>query len=531
MKKQRRIANRLSVVLVIIVSACSLLMGFAVTRSGTDLLTRAATVQLMQESKVVAVRLQGILDAAQRDVIFMANSPAVRELVSAMEADKLDSKRIAQANEHLQDMFAAFLNKHPWYAQVRLISADDNGMEVVRVDKTGDRVQRVADAELQEKGGRDYFREMLNEPPGKVYWSAINLNKEYGKIIEPMQPVIRAGMPVDGRFGGSFGVVVINLDIMRVFDAASDVLTPDITLYIANNNGDYLYHADPQKTFGFDRGQRYLIQDDFTKDALKPSGESSVILHDVTPPGTDESVIAHLSRLQIKSYGMNNLFLALTRPREPILAEVKQARQDSAVLIVPFVLVAAALVFWVVRVFTHPLEKLTQEVGSYAIGRQPFLPEQSRNDEVGQLAQAFSRLAAGIKRQIKELEEQGTRFSSLFEAAPDAVIIIDQDGTVEYSNPATERLFGYSGEELRGNDIKMLMPDPYRSHHTEYMDRYLDGGEPHIVGIGRNVVGLHKNGNTLALYLSIGEFTLEGRRKFTGILHDVSKESGAEGAG
>ena len=109
MKKQRRIANRLSIVLVIIVSACSLLMGFAVTRSGTDLLTRAATVQLMQESKVVSVRLQGILDAAQRDVIFMANSPAVRELVSAMEADNRDSRRIAQANEHLQDMFAAFL--------------------------------------------------------------------------------------------------------------------------------------------------------------------------------------------------------------------------------------------------------------------------------------------------------------------------------------------------------------------------------------------------------------------------------------
>ena len=531
MKKQRRIANRLSIVLVIIVSASSLLMGFAVTRSGTDLLTRAATVQLAQESKVVSVRLQGILDAAQRDVIFMVNSPAVQELVSAMGASKRHSKKIARANENLQDMFAAFLTTHPWYAQVRLIRADDKGMEIVRVNKTGDQVERVPEEELQEKGGEDYFQDMLNEPPGKVYWSVINLNKEYGKIVEPIQPVIRAGMPVDGRFGGSFGVIVINLDIMRVFEAASDVLTPDISLYIANNNGDYLYHADPEKIFGFDRGQRYLIQDDFTKDALKPSGESSVILHDVTPLDSDESVIAHLSRLQIKSYGMNNLFLALTRPREPILAEVKKARHDSAGLILPFVLVAAVLVFWVVRVFTHPLEKLTQEVSNYAIGRQPFLPEQSRNDEVGQLAQAFSRLAARIKNQIKELEEQNTRFSSLFEAVPDAVLIIDQDGTVEYSNSATERLFGYSGEELRGNDVKMLMPDPYRTHHTEYMNRYLDGGEPHIIGIGRNVVGLHKDGSTLPLYLSIGEFALEGRRKFTGILHDVSKDSGGQGGG
>jgi PAS domain S-box-containing protein len=57
------------------------------------------------------------------------------------------------------------------------------------------------------------------------------------------------------------------------------------------------------------------------------------------------------------------------------------------------------------------------------------------------------------------------------------------------------------------------------------MKRYLDGGEPHIIGIGRKVVGLHKNGRTLSLYLSIGEFTLQGRRKFTGILHDISSQS------
>ena len=120
------------------------------------------------------------------------------------------------------------------------------------------------------------------------------------------------------------------------------------------------------------------------------------------------------------------------------------------------------------------------------------------------------------------------RFSSLFEAVADAVLIIDEDGTVEYSNPATEQLFGYSTSELCGKDIKMLMPEPYRSHHTEYMNRYLDGGEAHIIGIGRQVVGLHKNGNTLPLYLSIGEFSLEGRRKFTGILHDTSEESGKQ---
>jgi len=503
-------------------------MAVAVTRSGTDLLTKAATAQLTQESKVVSVRLQDILGTAQRDVVFMALSPAVREVVNAMKAGKNDPGRITRAKNNLQDMFVAFLSDHPWYAQIRLISVGGRGMEVVRVNKAGDQVLRIPDTELQEKGGRDYVQDMLNEPPGKVYWSPIELNREQGKIVEPPEPVLRAGMPVDGKYGGQFGVIVINLDITRVFEAASEVVTPDTTLYIANNNGDYLYHPDPGKTFGFERGQRYLIQDDFSMDALKPTGTSSFIMHDVTPAGTTEAVIAHLSRLQIKTYGKNNLFIALALPRAPIVAEVERTRQKVALLILPFVLAAAALVFWIVRVFTYPLEKVTQEVSNFTPGRQPYLPEQKRHDEVGQLAHAFARMAARIKQQVAELEEQGQRFSSLFEAVPDAVVIIDQDGTVEYSNPATEQLFGYPASELCGQDVKVLMPDPFRSHHTEYMNRYLDGGEPRIIGIGRKVTGLHRNGDSLSLYLSIGEFMLEGRRKFTGILHDISKESGSQ---
>jgi two-component system, sensor histidine kinase and response regulator len=528
MKPRQRIANRLSIALVIIVTVCSILMAYAVTRSGTDLLTQAATMQLAQESKIVSVRLQDILGAAERDVIFMVLSPSVQEVVDAMQAGKQDTARIARANNHLQDMFAAFLSNHPWYAQIRLIRADSSGMEVVRVDQENDRIIRVPEAELQEKASRKYVQEMLNEPPGKVYWSPIELNREHGKIVEPVQPVLRAGIPVDGKSGGQFGVLVINLDIKRVFEVASEVVTAGTSLYIANNDGDYLYHVDPEKTFGFQRGQRYLIQDDFSKDALKPTGTSSIVMHDVTLPGSTEAVIAHLSRLQIKTYGKNNLFIALTRPRAPILAEVKKTRQQVALLILPFVLAAAALVFWIVRMFIYPLEKVTHEVSHFTPGRQPYLPEQSRHDEVGQLAQAFARMAARIKQQVAELEEQTRRFSSLFEAVPDAVVMIDQDGTVEYSNPATETLFGYSASELCGQDVRVLMPDPFRSHHTEYMNRYLDGGEPRIIGIGRKVVGQHKNGNTLSLYLSIGEFTLEGRRKFTGILHDISEESDSQ---
>jgi PAS domain S-box-containing protein len=525
---RRRIATRLSVVLVVIVAISGILMGVAVTQSGTRLLINASTARLAQESRVVSIRLQDILESVQRDVEFLVRSPAVRAAVSTLDhvtAAPEQAATAAQATARLQEVFAAMLNNHPWYVQIRLIGAADEGRELVRVEQVDGQVLPIPDAELQQERYRNYFLETLNSPPGAVYWSAIDLNRERGEIVEPVLPVLRAGLPVAGRDGKPFGIVMINLDIRRVFEAAREVVTPDLTLYIANQVGDYLYHPDPDKTFGFERNRRFQIQDDFTDAVFQPDAGNGVVLEDILPAGAAEPVVAYLSRLPVQAEGGNDLLISLTRPRAHILADVNQSRRRNAALIIPLVLIGAIVVVWMVRVFIAPLERVTREVARYSPGQEPRLPELNRRDEVGQLAQAFDRMAGRIEQQVTELEVSKKRFQSLFEAVPDAVIIIDQDGSVEYSNPATQRLFGYTASELHGKNIRLLMPEPYRSHHDGYMQRYLDGGEPHIIGIGRKVVGLHKNGQTMPLYLSIGEFTLQGRRKFTGILHDISAHS------
>jgi len=522
---RHRIATRLSTVLVTIVAVSGILIGIAVTQSGTHLLLQDSTARLAQESRVVSIRLKDILDDVQRDVGFMARSPAVRAVVNAMEADTVDPEQVVLARARLRDVFAAIMNNHPWYLQMRLIGAADEGRELVRVDQVNGQVLAVPDSGLQQKQHRDYFLHTLHNPPGKLYWSAIDLNREHGRITEPVQPVLRAGLPIAGKDGQPFGIVIVNLDIRRIFDAAREVVTPDITLYIANHVGDYLYHPDPDKTFGFERDQRFQIQDDFTEAVFEPTAKTGVVLKDILPAGAGEPVVAYLSRLPLDLESVNDLLISLTRPRAHILAGVNQSRRRNAALIIPLVLAGALVVVWLVRVYIAPLERITREVSRYAPDRPPDLPEQNRQDEVGQLAQAFARMAGRIEQQVAELEMQGKRFQSLFEAVPDAVVIIDQDGSVEYSNPATERMFGYAAGELHGKNINVLMPEPYHSHHDDYMQRYLDGGEPHIIGIGRKVMGLHRSGRTLPLYLSIGVFMLKGRRKFTGILHDISVHS------
>lgn len=112
---------------------------------------------------------------------------------------------------------------------------------------------------------------------------------------------------------------------------------------------------------------------------------------------------------------------------------------------------------------------------------------------------------------------------ALIDSAVDGIIVIDARGRIETFNPAAERLFGYREADVVGRNVNMLMPSPYREEHDRYLWRYLQTGHPKIIGIGREVTGLRRDGTTFPLHLSVGEMTLGEERKFTGIVHDLSE--------
>jgi two-component system sensor kinase FixL len=129
---------------------------------------------------------------------------------------------------------------------------------------------------------------------------------------------------------------------------------------------------------------------------------------------------------------------------------------------------------------------------------------------------------------LQKMKDSEERLRSIVEAAVDAIIVIDARGTIESFNPGAERLFGYSADEVCGKNVHLLMPEPYHSEHDGYMRRYLDTGEQKIIGIGREVSALRKDGVVFPVHLSVGEMTLNGQRKFTGIVHDLTSRVAME---
>lgn len=127
-----------------------------------------------------------------------------------------------------------------------------------------------------------------------------------------------------------------------------------------------------------------------------------------------------------------------------------------------------------------------------------------------------------------EARRDAARWSAVFDAAVHAVVIIDRRGRIQTVNPAAERMFGYERNELRGRNVKLLMPEPDAGGHDGYIERYLESGEPRIIGVGREVTALRKDGETIPIHLSVGEFELEEEQGFVAVIHDVSAKQAAQ---
>jgi two-component system sensor kinase FixL len=139
------------------------------------------------------------------------------------------------------------------------------------------------------------------------------------------------------------------------------------------------------------------------------------------------------------------------------------------------------------------------------------------------MAELLHAARTDITRAEAALNTREAHLRSILDTVLDATIVSDQDGTIVSFNAAAVRQFGYSEEEAIGQNLRMLMPQPYRREHDGYLQRYLATGEKRIIGIDRVVVGQRKDGSTFPMKLAVGETKTDGRQFFTGFVRDLTE--------
>jgi PAS domain S-box-containing protein len=134
----------------------------------------------------------------------------------------------------------------------------------------------------------------------------------------------------------------------------------------------------------------------------------------------------------------------------------------------------------------------------------------------------------GLKRAQADLAAREAHLRSILDTVPEAMIVIDEQGRVTSFSAAAAKLFGYRAEDVVGHNVKMLMPESYRTEHDDYIGNYLGSGEARIIGYGRLVSGLTKEGAVFPMERAVGEARANGQRIFTGFVRDLTSRQKIE---
>lgn len=378
------------------------IVGYYSYASSRTALVEAAQRDLLTASQVLGQNYQASVDDAGNDALLLATVPASR---AAMGSGRSDGTR--QDLDALADTFGAMLKIHPEYFQIRLIRADRHGLEVVRVDRDESGLTRVEGLDLQEKAHYPYVFKTLRLRRGQVYLSDISINHELGAHAGLLKPTLRVAAPVLTEQERATAVVVINIDLNRMFAKLKADLPASYQVYLANQWGDYLVHPDASQAFGFDQGRRNLVQEAFEPVTALISGSSTHVVTNVPlsawSPGGE---VAAFLRLPLGGVGEGRfVVLGLSQPIADVVRATTRVAWNTVQVILVLGGIAVLLAVLVSRAVTGPLRAMARAVTLFS--RQHVVSQlpHARNDELGQLARSLNEMQTTILANMEEINE------------------------------------------------------------------------------------------------------------------------------
>jgi diguanylate cyclase (GGDEF)-like protein len=396
----RGLTFKLSVLLACIGVLASGATGYYAYRANRTMLVNEAEHSLQTSTELLGQRIAVSIDDVAADALVLATMPSS---VSVAQTDDGIGPNLGR--ERLAQVYSSFMLHHPEYLQVRLITRQHHGLELIRFDRDSDGLVRVQGDDLQEKAQFAYVFETLAFSSGRIYTSPISVNHEYGTHAAQGRPTLRLGTPIADARGTVVGVVVIDIDLAGMLRRLQSDLPADYQVYLANEWGDFLVHPDASKTFGFDRG---LMQDSFpvTKQLFEQR-QSEVLVNGLTRPDeADGRVLAFVRRPFGGSEGSRFIVLGLAKPLEDVLTGANQLGTRIIRMVLVFSALSVLLAILFARALTKPLHLLahaaTHLFAEHAMHTLPL----KRTDEIGVLARCFERLRREIRAQMDALHSK-----------------------------------------------------------------------------------------------------------------------------
>ncbi|MDH5423933.1 MAG: PAS domain S-box protein [Gammaproteobacteria bacterium] len=542
----------LSTVLVVLLTS-SVIGGLFYTKI-SNILVENTFSAIEAEIQNTGNRLQSKIEDLYAEVLILSETPPIQGIIRAKSSNNYDAigqSTFTQWKLRLESIFTTVINSKKSYLTLRFI--DKNGQELIVVERNFEtkKIAAMSDERLQSKKKRRYFIEAMKLESGAVYLSEINLNREYGKVSQPHRQVMRTSTPVyDNRTGAVAGIVLITTEIGEELQKIhNEIEKTGRNIYITNDQGGYLLHPDKSKTYGFDLGKRYRIQEDIPRLAKLFLPENKKMHHVLKPDESKSDYAIVFSKILFDPLRPERyISVTMSQAFGDIVASQSAVLNDMAIwgLILAFIATGIAILVSV-RV-TRPIKQMTSAVDDYSHNKSSLesLPLYL-NDEVGVLARSFEsmiqqvdssqknlrdlndNLEAQVAERTRSLEQSEAQQRTVFKAIADAIVTIDDHGIIDGFNPAAEKIFNYTSEEVIGKNVSILLHQDERDEHEEYTKNSALN-EPRIIHRTRDLKGCRKDGSSFPMELNVTPMQGDVRSGYVGVLRDITSRELAKKA-
>lgn len=519
-------------VLILIVSITA---SFTFNNESNRLLSEQQNEELNQKVHLIGSLLSQLYRNTSADTLFLSQTPPIQNIIKALKDDNEADFNAWQ--DSLETIFESKLVTKSIVKQIRFIQIDNNGLELTNVVRNNDSIIKTPKSRMQAKGNSSYFKPMLNQDLGDVYFSKIELNKEHGKVVVPYEPVLRAGTPIfDKDTGKVFGALILNIDFLSFVERLAKEDLGNAFMYLTDIDGNILYDPDTETSINF--SSKRLIQDMFPEVAEVIRNKE---LERALPNLKGRDGLPHPSffeTISLQNHGSQYPFNIILQDRSNHSKRALESlRNRNLFLGLLLAIFSLALTVWGARKITRPLTQMTQSVSRFENnGELGPLPITSK-DESGVLARSFYNLFVKMEHlldQQKKMSEQShidsERLQATLDYAADAFITINTVGSILSFNKSAEKIFGYGSNEIIDHNISLLMSDEQISKNSLQIKNYGHTGIPDLVGEAQEIIGRTKDGQEFPALLSVTEIHSDAGSFFTGVIRDIRMQKQTEQA-
>ncbi|MGH1470738.1 MAG: PAS domain S-box protein [Cellvibrionaceae bacterium] len=514
---------------------------------------------LRVKSKLVEYLAIHLFKEAENDIQFLEGTPPIQGIITAIKNN--DEVNYKLWVDRLNQIFLQMIKNKKNYLKIEYIETNNFLQNIVSVSRDPNDLKTLNSdvKDLHGNDNDDNLNQRLDSILGfekndgqQVFFSSV----EFKDNSYSTRPTFEVSVQVkDTEIKNVFGLIIIHVDFEKFIDQLIKDDVVGVNIYAANEKGAVLhwgnredknnlsdenikikdlfpeYNEEPSQGM-FLRSVRHRSQREKTPENNTEKNKIRYITEDVSD---NKSIIYYRSVLLNGLSNDAKIILFMHHQRSIIDQHLINFRNRSILIGLVLALVALLLAVFASFKISLPLRQMSQAVQAYhRNGVMQDLPVDSK-DEIGVLARSFKNLIVSMddisesqKYSSREAKESSDKLQAIVDSAADAIITINEIGVIQSFNLAAEKMFCYQESEVIGKSINILMPASFAERHDGFLKQYLLTGVSGIIGVGRELKGVKKDGVEFPMHLAISEVFTNSGRFFTGIVRDISIQKNAE---